>query len=142
MSDGTAADTSVKAALLCRTGARAGSRFPLLQGVTRIGRAPENDVVLDGSDAGVVSLHHCEISRDGEGFHVHDKGSTNGTWVNCERITDATISPEGVLRLGQQGPEFTLVLHEGAAEPLGEAVGRPEQFEPAVPEPPRHPHGP
>ncbi len=122
MSEGTAAAPIRNVSLLCRAGARAGARFPLGPELTRIGRAPDNDAVIDGPDAGTVSLYHCEVLRTAEGFRIHDCNSTNGTWLDGERITDAALGPEAVLRLGQQGPEFSLVAGDSAPEPLNRTI--------------------
>lgn len=121
MSDATAAASSSKSSLLCRAGPRVGARFSLGDGTTRVGRAPDNDAVIDGPEAATVSLYHCEIFRDGEGFRIRDCNSTNGTWLDGERVTDAPIGPSAILRLGQQGPEFVLVLGD-AVEPLEATV--------------------
>jgi soluble lytic murein transglycosylase-like protein len=101
-----------KASLLCRGGARAGASFPLRDGVTRVGRAPDNDAVIDGPEAAIVSQYHCEIVPDGAGFRVRDCNSRNGTWVDGERVEDAALGPASILRLGQQGPEFGIVPRE------------------------------
>ena len=122
MSDGTAAASPSNATLLCRTGARAGSRFPLRDGITRVGRAPDNDAVIDGPEAVMVSQYHCEILREGEGFRVRDCKSTNGTWIDGERVDDGAISPSTLVRLGQQGPEFAVVLGDAAPEPLERTI--------------------
>jgi hypothetical protein len=108
--------------VLCRTGARAGVQFPVRDGATRVGRAPDNDAVIDGPDAATVSLYHCEIVREGDAFRVVDHNSTNGTWVNGERVTDGPLDRTGVLRLGQEGPEFSLLLPEAAAVPLDRTI--------------------
>jgi hypothetical protein len=122
MSEGTAAASSSNATLLCRTGARAGARFPLRHGITRVGRAPDNDAVIDGPEAIMVSQYHCEILRESEGFRVRDCNSTNGTWIDGERVDDAPISPSTLVRLGQQGPEFTIVSGDAAPEPLERTI--------------------
>ncbi len=49
----------------------------------KIGRAPDNQLVL--SD-GKTSTHHAEIRPDGQGYSIIDVGSTNGTFVNEERL--------------------------------------------------------
>src|SRR5579871_5933946 len=58
--------------------------------VTRIGRAPDNDLVIQGPESGTVSLHHLEIHRvivaGRPVFQARDLESTNGTFVNGERI--------------------------------------------------------
>jgi pSer/pThr/pTyr-binding forkhead associated (FHA) protein len=111
-----------KASLLCRGGARAGVCFPLRDEVTRVGRAPDNDAVIDGPETAVVSQYHCEIVRAGDGFRVRDCKSRNGTWVNGERVEEVALAPSSVLRLGQEGPEFEIVLREADAVPLDRTV--------------------
>lgn len=54
----------------------------------RIGRAEDNDIVVpDGS----VSSYHGEITLTDSGIHFHDRGSTNGTHVNGQRVEEADI---------------------------------------------------
>ncbi len=62
---------------------RRGERLPL-RAVNAIGRDPGNDVVLRDDFA---SVRHAVVSQDGEGWWVEDVGSTNGTFVNGERLT-------------------------------------------------------
>jgi soluble lytic murein transglycosylase-like protein len=119
------APSPTRVSLVCRSGARAGARFPLREDVTRVGRGPDNDAIVDGPDAVTVSLNHCEILRDGDGFRVRDLGSTNGTWLDGQRVTEADLPLSGVLRLGQQGPEFALVAQDAAAAPLDRTIEIP-----------------
>lgn len=92
----------------------------------RIGRAPDNDVVLNGADAATVSLYHAEIYRDGDVWHVRDLDSTNGTLINGERISEATpIAPPAVLQFGAQGPEVALVCEEAAPLALDRTIEVP-----------------
>ncbi|MEM9459265.1 MAG: penicillin-insensitive murein endopeptidase [Myxococcota bacterium] len=48
-----------------------------------IGRAPDNAIVLDGSG---VSSNHCSFVVQGSQCFLVDRGSTNGTYVNNERV--------------------------------------------------------
>jgi transcriptional regulator with GAF, ATPase, and Fis domain len=64
----------------------------------RIGKAPDNDIVL-GDDT--VSRHHCELTRTSEGIKVVDLGSTNGTKVQGARVTEAIVGPGAVLKVGE-----------------------------------------
>ena len=75
-------DTSER--LVAETGPLAGSSFPLF-GKVRIGRAPDNDIVLADKK---VSSHHAMINRMGPKLVVTDLNSTNGTVLNGIRITD------------------------------------------------------
>jgi hypothetical protein len=103
----------------------AGTRVPASEGAIRIGRAPDNDVVVDGADCNVVSLYHTEISRNGDAYRIRDLASTNGTWVNGERITEVEVTPPAVLQLGTQGPEFGLVMEDAPAVDLNQTIEAP-----------------
>ncbi len=59
-----------------------------LSGQTYIGRLPENDLVLDAHG---ISREHTRIVVEGDRCTVEDLGSTNGTWVNGERIAEARL---------------------------------------------------
>jgi pSer/pThr/pTyr-binding forkhead associated (FHA) protein len=65
---------------------------------TTIGRVEDNTFpIMDPS----VSSHHCEVLLSGTDVKVHDLNSTNGTYIEGEKITEAVIKPGQVLRLGQ-----------------------------------------
>ncbi len=62
----------------------AGRRYPIPVGGLSIGRAEENDVVLDGTR---VSRFHARVTFQGDdGFVVEDLGSRHGTAINDEPI--------------------------------------------------------
>ncbi|MCU0782728.1 MAG: FHA domain-containing protein [Verrucomicrobia bacterium] len=65
---------------------------------TTIGRVEGNTFpIIDPS----VSSHHCEILLRGGDVVVRDLNSTNGTYINGEKITEAVLKPGQMLRLGQ-----------------------------------------
>ncbi len=107
-----------KAWLVSKTGSQAGIRYLLPAGSTKIGRAPDNDVVIQGADNATVSLHHLAIDRESGRILVRDLESTNGTFLNGERVSEAELHPPVSLRLGTQGPELSVVLEEPAAAEL------------------------
>jgi SARP family transcriptional regulator, regulator of embCAB operon len=86
-----------------------GQRYPLAGTATRIGRSPDNDIVL--SDA-KVSRHHAAITDDGRTFLITDLGSANGIRLSGKRIDPTAELHEGDLfRIGDQ--EFTLETGAG-----------------------------
>lgn len=80
------------------SGDSSGYTLPVSGSNQRIGRADSNDLCLpDGS----VSGSHCEISIDSGGnLLVLDLGSTNGTFVEGQRVSKALVQPGQRLRLG------------------------------------------
>jgi hypothetical protein len=58
-------------------------RTTLATGVVTLGRAPDNQLVINDSKA---SSHHAEIRFVGQGYTITDLGSTNGTFVNDQRL--------------------------------------------------------
>jgi hypothetical protein len=78
--------------LVRRDGVRTGLRPGL-----RIGRAPDNDVVLRDAR---VSRRHARIVADGERYAIEDLGSSNGTYVDGERTPRAPIAAGTTLVLG------------------------------------------
>ena len=65
----------------------------------RIGRAPDNHVVLEDL---LVSRHHAELRRTGNQWELVDLGSANGTYVNGARIARAMIGPRDIVGVGHQ----------------------------------------
>ncbi len=72
-----------EAILMVRGGADEGASIPLSVGMTMMGRAALNDIVLEEPG---VSRQHAGIRGDSEGFWIADLGSRNGTYVNGESI--------------------------------------------------------
>ncbi len=105
----------MRAWLVSDSGATAGISYELRDGITRIGRGPQNDVVIQGPEVASVSVQHLEIHREGDGFRVHDLESTNGTYLNGERVSDAALEAPATIRFGSQGPELKFTAEEPAA---------------------------
>ena len=57
-----------------------------------VGRSAPADVVLEGS---TVSRRHCKLEQQGDSIVLSDLGSTNGTFVNCERVTAPVALEDG-----------------------------------------------
>jgi pSer/pThr/pTyr-binding forkhead associated (FHA) protein len=77
-----------------------GDEFPLDSKPITVGRAGQNDLVLDGDE--FASARHARIEVRGDGVWVQDLDSTNGTYVNGARVTGAQRMDAGdVLRVGE-----------------------------------------
>ncbi|MFD9243592.1 FHA domain-containing protein [Streptomyces sp. NPDC059556] len=71
---------------------------PLPAHSIRIGRSPDNDVVV--SDL-VVSRHHAELRAHPDGtYSIHDLGSHNGTYLNGAPVADARVTPDDIVGVG------------------------------------------
>jgi hypothetical protein len=79
-------------------GGRAGDQFPVGPSITSIGRAPESDVFLDDV---TVSRDHALLVHRGDGWHLDDLGSLNGTYVNRERIESRRLTDADELQVGK-----------------------------------------
>jgi VWFA-related protein len=79
-----------------------------LKGTINVGRARENQIVLDDP---TVSRNHAWIKLQGEDFVVFDVGSANGTFVNEERVEAPHRLENGdVVRFGDAAFVFTRVF--------------------------------
>jgi len=87
----------VVAHLAVLQGALAGRTFPLRFADVAIGRALDNDVVLDSND---VSRHHVRIEPAGTLLRLIDLGSTNGTRVNGRRVSEHLLRDGDMVELG------------------------------------------
>jgi predicted component of type VI protein secretion system len=87
---------------------------------TTIGRVEDNTFqIADPS----VSSHHCEVLLQGSDVLIRDLGSTNGSFINNDKISESILKPGQTLRLGQI--ELQLVP-EGAPIPTAPAVPAPK----------------
>jgi hypothetical protein len=79
-----------------------GERYPLMGAITVLGRDDSADIILD--DPG-ISRRHSEIRVTHDGPHlvvsIKDLGSTNGTFVNSERISSQRLSDGDRITVGR-----------------------------------------
>ena len=93
--------------LIVKRGPNAGSKFFLDADSTTIGRQPDSDIFLDDV---TVSRKHAEIRRTSGGFGLNDVGSLNGTYVNRERVEEASLASGDEIQVGK----FKLVFLTGS----------------------------
>ncbi len=135
--------------LVVKAGPNPGSAFDLSKEVTLIGRDITNDISLGDPE---VSRQHARLTRTPGGYVLEDLGSTNGSFVNGERLVAPRVLASGDLlgmgenvTLGFEGvsPEtaetvMSEAVPHGAAptpEAMQEAISRPTPIPVAEAEP-------
>lgn len=88
-----------------------------------IGRHDSNDLAFDSRN---VSNYHAEILNEGGDLVLHDLGSTNGSYVNEERVKRRKLRHGDRIRIGNN--EITVRLTQGDAKDV----------EPSLPNIPKH----
>jgi pSer/pThr/pTyr-binding forkhead associated (FHA) protein len=79
---------------------------------TTIGRVEDNTFQIAEPS---VSSHHCEVLLRGHEVIIRDLNSTNGSFINGEKISESPLKPGQVLRLGQ----IEMRLETASPEPAG-----------------------
>ena len=91
-----------------------------------IGRAQNNDIVLDGDMR--VSRHHARLNLDEGQWVLVDSQSANGTTVNGQRVTTHSLRSGDRVRIGNTSLVFVPV-----ADPLATITEQPPAVEAKVP---------
>ncbi len=71
--------------------------FDLSSPVLTVGRSNSNDLVLPDLS---ISKQHAQFMQDSEGWRVVDLGSTNGTFVNGEKVQEKRLQAGDAIRIG------------------------------------------
>ncbi len=88
--------------------------YDLPEGVTQVGRADENDVVLSGD---LVSRKHCRVHVKASGVVFEDLGSRNGTKLNGEPVAGSVDLKSGdVVGIGENALALRLVANAEALD--------------------------
>jgi pSer/pThr/pTyr-binding forkhead associated (FHA) protein len=118
---------------LVRSGALKGQRFVVKTPVANIGRADYNDLVIPDES---VSTTHAKLQRREGVWVLVDLDSTNGTFVDGERVKGETpLSPGVTVRFG----DIPLVFEptdDSAAVAKGGGTRMMEAMKPKAPPPP------
>ena len=112
--------------LVVLKGAQRGTEFVIGGDLFRVGKAPENDLVLGDE---TVSRVHFEIMRDAKGYLVRDMKSTNGTFLDGAEVKEAYLRAGSVIAAGSVELKFTpfeerIEILPSEQEQLGEMVGK------------------
>jgi len=104
--------------LVVRTGPNPGMVYELTKEVALAGRDVTNDIVLGDAE---VSRQHSRLTRSQGGIVLEDLGSTNGTFVNGERLVAPRLLRPGDL-VGM-GENVTLMYESTAPEAAATVMG-------------------
>ena len=96
--------------LIGMSGSVKGQKFDLNKDRTTIGRAANNDIIIQDE---AVSSQHCYISRRADRFVLHDLNSTNGTLLNLQPVlTEAPLQNKQVVQVGASEMMFESEIAE------------------------------
>src|SRR5579859_6910573 len=98
----------------------------LTESLITIGRTDETSICIPDIN---VSKRHGILVRDGDEYQLHDFKSTNGTFVNGEKIMAVKLKDGASIRLGSvELPLFGVASISGSAgaAPRGATLARPE----------------
>ena len=96
-----------------------GRTYDLKVEKTAVGRVEDNQFQIAEPS---VSSHHCEVLLQGNDVVVRDLNSTNGTFINGEKITEAPLKPGQILRLGQVEIRLETDAPPGAPKKLSQTM--------------------
>jgi pSer/pThr/pTyr-binding forkhead associated (FHA) protein len=106
------------ASILVKGGSKKGQRLPIRVPVVNIGRAEYNDIVLPEES---VSTQHAKLQRRDGVWVLQDLGSTNGTFVDGEKLSGETpVAPGSSIRFGD-----VAVVFDPTDDALGIGKGAP-----------------
>ncbi len=99
------------ASLFVIRGRDSGQHFELLSVSTTLGREATNQIQLHDTE---VSRHHARLDRGLEGqWFLVDLGSSNGSFVNSQRVAKHTLTSGDRIQLGS-----TLMIFSATSEAL------------------------
>jgi len=98
----------------------AGRTYDLKTETTTVGRVSDNAFEIPEAS---VSSHHAEIVLKGNDVLIRDLGSTNGTFINGDKVTEAVLKPGQILRFGTI--ELKLDTGDAPSRPASAPSSRP-----------------
>ena len=115
-----------KCQLVILEGPDKNKKMTLSKNVIKIGKKENNDLVLTDK---TVSRNHLEIEYRDDSFILRDLESTNGTYLNGNKVKEAFLSPGDFIKLGNSAIEFVMFDEKVSIAPsskneFGEMVGK------------------
>ncbi|HLE23577.1 MAG TPA: FHA domain-containing protein [Anaerolineales bacterium] len=121
--------------LIVRSGPSPGTVFDVTKEVTMLGRDVTNDIPLGDAE---ISRQHARLTRTPGGIVLEDLGSTNGSFVNGDRLTSPRVLRSGdLVGLGENVTlTFEATAQESAATVMSPVRAAPPPRPAARPAPP------
>lgn len=121
--------------LVMRAGPTPGKVIPLTKSELLIGRDPSNDIVINDAE---VSRKHARITVQAGGFVIEDLGSTNGTFINGQRLLGPHVLRAGeVILFGENVSLVFEAVYDENATLVAPVSPQPEYAPAPPPSPPR-----
>jgi pSer/pThr/pTyr-binding forkhead associated (FHA) protein len=118
--------------LIVRSGPNPGLVFDLTKEVTVLGRDVSNDIVVGDAE---ISRTHARLTRTPGGYVLEDLGSTNGSFVNGERlVAPRVLNPGDLVGFGEN---VTLLFDSTSPEAAATVMGQAAKPAPAAAKPVR-----
>jgi protease PrsW len=102
----------MKLRLTIESGTLVGREYTLESGFLTIGRSENCTVKFDPLTERIASKQHAYIEARTDGFFLTDNKSTNGTFLNGERIETARLSDGDVIQFGRNGARAGVAIGE------------------------------
>src|SRR5258708_33154548 len=94
----------MKLTVTMNDGTLAGRSYELESGFLTVGRGETCSIRFDPLSERIASKQHAFIEARADGFYITDNQSTNGTFVNSDRIAETTkLSPGDTVQFGRNG---------------------------------------
>jgi RsiW-degrading membrane proteinase PrsW (M82 family) len=103
----------MKIAIALQNSSLAGKKFEINEsGSLTVGRSVGSNIQFNPNDEKIVSGNHAYIRFETDGFYLIDHNSTNGTFVNGQRINRAKLNQGDVIHFGKNGPQATVFIDD------------------------------
>jgi len=110
--------------LTMRKGPMPGKVYELARAEMTLGRDVKNDLVINDAE---VSRQHIKFTQQAHGYQIEDLNSTNGTFVNGQRLTGSVLlRPGDVIGMGDTVEVEYKVVGEADATMLASNYSLPE----------------
>jgi pSer/pThr/pTyr-binding forkhead associated (FHA) protein len=115
------------ARLIMRRGPTRGAIYELQEDVVSIGRGAKNSIIIHDNE---VSREHCRLIRVVDDYELEDLNSSNGTYINGQRVAGNWLLQPGFLV--ELGETITLEYERGTP---GSSTGSERETQEAPPQP-------